>query len=157
MDKKSITDFWKSIALTGFIVGTLDILAAFLMYFMSSGNGPMNVLLYIASAAFGGKAFSGGVPMALVGLLFHFIIAFGFTFLLFKAYPGVNKFVKNQFLQAVLFGLVIWVIMNLIVLPLSSVPKGAFDLVGAIKGAVVLILAVGVPISMGARNYYAEK
>ena len=62
MDKKSTTDFWKAIALVGLIAGTLDILAAFLLYFISSGNGAMNVLRYIASGMVGGKAFSGEQP-----------------------------------------------------------------------------------------------
>lgn len=154
MNKNSSPSFWKAIALTGFIAGTLDIAAASLMYFMNSGKGPMNVLLYIASGIVGSSAFTGGWPMALLGLLLHFAIAYSFTVLLFVLYPKISRVVKNDFVMALLFGLTIWTIMNLIVLPLSGVPKSDFNLGGAIKGAIVLVLAVGVPISLSARRYY---
>lgn len=154
MSTKSSPGFWKAIALTGFIAGTLDIAAACLMYFMSSGKGPMNVLLYIASGVVGTSAFTAGWAMALLGLLLHFVIAYSFTVLLFLLYPKISGFIKNDFVLALLFGMVIWTIMNLVVLPLSGVPKSEFNLVSAIKGALVLVLAVGLPISLSARKYY---
>ena len=71
-------------------------------------------------------------------------------------YPKISPVLKNQFVIAIVFGLAIWVVMNLVVLPLSSVPKSPFNLVGALKGAAILIVAVGLPISWSAHKYYSK-
>ncbi len=76
----------KTILISGLLVGTLDILSAFVDVYISSGKNSLVVLNYIASAAIGKTAFAGGVGIQLLGLLFHFIIAFLFTVLFFWLY-----------------------------------------------------------------------
>jgi hypothetical protein len=146
-----------AIAITGFIAGLLDIIAACTSYYISSGNGPMNVLLYISCGALGTDAFSGGLPIALLGLVFHFVIAYLFTIIFFAAYPKINLLAKNKIIAGLLYGLVVWVIMNQVVLPLSKVPQSPFLLAEAIKGALILMFAVGLPISLGAHRYYSKQ
>src|SRR5713226_274768 len=63
-------------ARAGFACGFLDITAALVVYGFF-GLKPMRLLQGIASGLLGPKAFSGGLATALLGLLCHFLIAFG--------------------------------------------------------------------------------
>ncbi|HEY4612913.1 MAG TPA: hypothetical protein VII11_08025, partial [Bacteroidota bacterium] len=89
----------KAILTTWLLAGTLDILAAFTQYMIGTGGkNPVNVLLFIASGVFGREtAFSGGYPMAALGLAFHYFIAFTWTLLFYLAYPKMNILAKNKF------------------------------------------------------------
>lgn len=97
----------RTILLTGFIAGTLDIAAAITMYAIRSGGKPIRVFQYIASAVFGRKAFSGGLMMAFWGLIFHFIIAYAFTIFFFLVYPKINLLSKNIVVTGIIYGLLI--------------------------------------------------
>ncbi len=60
----------------GFACGVLDITAAFVVYGFF-GAKPVPLLQGIASGLLGPRAFQGGLATALLGLLCHFVIAFG--------------------------------------------------------------------------------
>ena len=65
------TSLFAEIIKAGLLVGTLDILAAFLNYYITTGNKDVfTVLRYIASAVFGRAAFAGGVNSVVAGLFF---------------------------------------------------------------------------------------
>ena len=146
----------KTIFLIGLVAGTLDGLAAVLMYSIPTGKDPMNVFRYIASGVFGKEAFSGGVPMAIWGILFHYIIAIGWSVLFFMAYPRLSILSKNKFMVAAAYGIFVWLMMNLIVLPLSDVPGGGpKDFASITKGIVVLMFCIGLPISFMTSRYYS--
>ena len=71
-----------SILLSGLLVGTLDIFSAFVDFYIVKGKNPVVILNYIAGATVD-KTTSAGTGGALLGLLFHYIIVFAFTFLFF--------------------------------------------------------------------------
>lgn len=143
-----------TLLLSGLLVGTLDIIAACVSYMIKTGGNPKVVLVYIASAVFGKEAFSGGDGMAAIGLLFHYVIAFGWTVLFFIIYPFISTRIKNAWLLGVLYGIVIWSGMNLVVLPLTSLARGPMTLNGVLVAASVLIVAIGIPLSFLARRYF---
>src|SRR6266571_7778290 len=60
----------------GFACGVLDITAALIVYGYF-GAKPVPLLQGIASGLLGPEAFQGGLATALLGLLCHFVIAFG--------------------------------------------------------------------------------
>jgi hypothetical protein len=145
---------WKTIILTGFIVGVLDILGAIIVYQAEPGR----LFRAIASGAFGaGAAFSGGTIMVFWGILFHFVIAFSWTLLYFKVYPVFPPLWKNKYITGVLYALLVWIVMNKVVIPLSAITPGPFDLTSAIIGASILVVAVGLPIAILTHGYYARK
>jgi hypothetical protein len=79
------------IVMAGLLVGTLDILSAFIYYFIKTGEkNVFNVLKFIASGIFGKAAFSGGNMMIIAGLVLHFIIAFAFTIIFFWIFPKMK-------------------------------------------------------------------
>jgi hypothetical protein len=137
----------KLIAKAGFIAGALDIVAASLNFYFKTGKNPTIVLKYIASAIFGKEAMAGGIEMMLIGLLLHFIIAFIFTLFFSFIYKKLWWWFKNTHLIALLYGVFVWVVMNLAIVPLSKASQIPFSWSGAITNCVILILCIGLPLS----------
>jgi len=140
----------------GLLAGTLDILSAILYYYCKTGKNGFNVLNYVASGVFGKEAISGGNSMAIAGLLFHYFIAFCWTLFFFFIYPSIHSLLKNKIVAGIIYGVFIWIIMNLVVVPMTAIPKRPFIISGAIINMVILILAVGLPISLVIGNYYSK-
>lgn len=139
--------------LSGLLVGTLDIATALIQYYAKTGKDPNNVLRFIASGVFGPDAFSGGAPMAAWGLLFHYTIAFSFTGCFFWLYRRSALLARSRVLTGVGYGLFVWCVMNLVVVPLSRTPKAPFDPGKAALAALILVVMIGLPLSFIARKY----
>jgi len=146
-----------TIIFAGLTAGFLDGVAASLHYFISTGNNPTKVFQYIASAVFGKSAFSGGLGMAGWGIVFHFIIAMAFAWLFYLIYSIFFRFLKNKLIIGIVFGLMVWVIMNLAVVPFTKAPPIPFQIQGAIINMLILIFMVGLPISLIIHWYFATK
>lgn len=145
-----------AIVLTGLLAGTWDILAAFTHAFVANETTPIRVLQFIASKAVGPDAFSGGVPMALLGLFFHYIIAFSWTTLFFLLYPRLRFLSGNKIIVGLGYGVFVWLMMNLVVLPIVNGSFQSFQL-QSIIGMVILMVCIGLPISWRASEYYSDK
>ena len=113
---------------------------------------------YIASGAFGAeRAFAGGNDMVILGALFHYLIAYSWTTLFFILYLVTPLVRKNILLTGALYGIFVWIIMNRVVIPLSQIQQGPFNLQGALTGAAILIVAIGLPISFLAHRFYSRR
>ena len=105
-------------------VGVLDILDAFI-FFGLRGARPVGILQSIASGVLGRAAYQGGLRTAALGLLLHFVIAFGVvaTYLLAtRLIPALNR---RPWLYGLLYGVVVYAVMNLVVVPLSAAALGS--------------------------------
>ena len=147
-----------TILLSGFVAGTLDILAAFTAYSLIFSNvSPIRILQSIASGMFGQEAFAGGWRMGLLGLLFHYLIAFSWTIFFFLIFPYIPFLRKQKVISGLLYGVFVWIVMNLVVLPLSNINRQSLTLSGVLIGAVILMLCIGLPISLLVHKHYASK
>jgi hypothetical protein len=144
----------KAILFAGLLAGTLDILSAFIHVYIVTGGSPVLVLYFIASAVFGEDAYAGGAGMAMLGLLFHYIIAYGWTVLYFLAFPHVSFLSKNKYVSGILYGAFVWVCMNRIVVPLTLVKTGPFDVAKAALQMGILMVCIGLPIAILADRLY---
>jgi hypothetical protein len=138
-----------TILLSGLLVGTLDILAAFVDFYIAKGKNPLVILNGIASAGVD-KTTSAGTSGALIGLLFHYIIAFSFTFLFFWLYPRVSWFSKNWIVTGIIYGLFIWLMTTQVILRFTNLtipPIDEIDIKKASKAALILICMIGLPLS----------
>jgi hypothetical protein len=151
------SSLFKTILWAGFLAGALDIAAAMLIYYVSTQKNPLNILPFIASGVFGKEAFNGETEMIIWGFLLHFLIAYFITASFFLIYPKANFLRQNNILTAIFLGLFVWCVMNLIVLPLSKAPEIPFNFFGALRGAFILIVAIGMPLSFIAYNYYVRR
>lgn len=147
-------NFWKTVLGAGLLAGGLDIAAALIQFYIKTGKDPLIVLKYIASAVFGSDAYKSD-GMAVWGLLFHFIVAFIWTILFFLIYPKLRLLSWNRVVTGILYGIFIWIMMNRIVVPLSNAATGEFDIKQAAIAVLILICAVGLPLSFIAHRYYA--
>ena len=152
---------FSTILLLGLLVGTLDITAASTDLYLNTGKGPEVVLKYVASGVFGKEAFTGGSKMIWFGLLFHYLIAMGWSLLFYVLFLMIPFISKYPIISGILYGLFIWTIMNRLVVPNSNVnvPKPAhFDWFKAGKNALILICMIGLPLSLLSKKYsYIEK
>jgi hypothetical protein len=134
------------IVLTGFLTGTLDAFAAIIW---AHKVPPAVIFDYIASGVFGKAAYTGGAPMLLWGILFHYIIAFAFTVVFYLGYPVAYKISQNKYVTGLIYGMVTWIIMNLFVVPLSKIGFKPFLHVWPVAiGIGILILCIGMPVAI---------
>jgi uncharacterized membrane protein YagU involved in acid resistance len=144
---------WQAILIAGLLAGTMDILAA--IFILAKGNA-LGVLKYVASGALGKAALEGDNTMALWGLFFHFLIAMIWAKVYFLAYPYLPFLKNNIFINAIIYGLVVWCIMNLIVVPLSQIPPRPFNWENALKNMAILCFCIGFPIAWLADKYFKQ-
>src|SRR5438046_5783080 len=90
----------------GFACGVLDITAALVVYGYL-GAKPIPLLQGIASGLLGPKAFQGGLATALLGLLCHFVIAFGAATVYFVASRHIPLLIQKEFASCVLYGVAV--------------------------------------------------
>jgi hypothetical protein len=142
----------RAVLWAGLACGVLDITAAFVVYGFF-GAKPVPLLQGIASGLLGPKAFDGGLATALLGLLCHFVIAFGAAAVYFAASRATPFLIQNAVVSGALYGVAVYFFMNRIVLPLSVVAKRPFSLKFMIIGVVIHIFCVGLPISLSVRRF----
>jgi uncharacterized membrane protein YagU involved in acid resistance len=145
--------FTRAVIVAGLIAGSLDITAALVKYIIDTHKEPTRVLQYIASAVFGPSAYQTK-GMVILGLLFHYIVAFSFTLVFFLLYPKFKAASRNRLITGIFYGLLVWVIMNLLVVPQTSVKRGPFKINQVLIQMGILILAIGIPLSYLAYRYY---
>jgi hypothetical protein len=136
----------------GFACGVLDITAALIVYGFL-GAKPVPLLQGIGSGLLGPKAFDGGLATALLGLLCHFVIAFGAAAVYFVASRTFPFLIRNAAVSGALYGVAVYFFMNRVVLPLSAAAKRPFSMRMMIIGVVIHIFCVGLPISLSVRRF----
>jgi uncharacterized membrane protein YagU involved in acid resistance len=141
----------------GLLAGTLDICFAFLYSYIKRGSDPATVLQYISKAALGKTAFTDPVVLTISGLLIHFTIAMAWTILFFILYRWLNLVKLNKIVTGVIYGLFVWAMMSIVILPLWNNEPFVFNAESASINAMILIAAIGLPLSFIAHHYYSKK
>ena len=139
---------WLIIGVAGLTAALLDAMGAIIFL----GARPAMLFKFIAMGVFGKSAMQGGKEMIVWGLIFHIIIATAWAFLfvlLWKRFPFIRR---NIPATVILYGLLIWVVMNVVILPLSKVPGGPITFSSFWRGALILIVAVSLPIALITRR-----
>jgi hypothetical protein len=151
---------WLPWLIVGWLVaGTLDILYAFGLSYLRSGIfAPARVLRFVASGALGPDALKGGSGAAAAGLGFHYLIALIVTVVFFAAAAAVPKLLERPFLTGPLYGIVVYVVMNYVVVPLSRIgPRPTPATIVWTTGVLVHMFVIGLPIALAARRAFASR
>lgn len=98
------------------LAGTLDLFSA-MAYAMAAGRNPLAVPVGIASAIWPG-ALKAGAPALAVGVLLHFAIMLAMVVVFVAAARRLPWLTARPVVSGALYGVVLWAVMNLIVLPL---------------------------------------
>jgi uncharacterized membrane protein YagU involved in acid resistance len=141
-----------AILVGGAIAGVLDITYA-IVFSAFRGVAPMRILQSVASGLLGKAAFDGGTATAALGLVLHFLIAFSAAAVFWVAsrqWPGL---LRKPVVTGILYGVVVYAVMNLVVLPLSATPpRTKFLPIVIVTGLLVHMFFIGVPIALAARR-----
>lgn len=140
--------FWGGLA-----AGTFDILQAFIGYGIANGVKPVQILHHIASGILGPRAHQGGVATAVLGLLLHFVIAFGAATVYYISSRWIGFMTTHAVISGLLFGEAVFWFMRLVVVPLSRAPVGGFGLATVITGPIGHMFLVGLPIALAVRRF----
>lgn len=136
-----------TIVVAGLVSGAVDILGAFASY-TAQGATVQGILKYIASGLLGPSAMQGGVGIAGVGLLCHFLLTMGMAAIYLAAARKLPMLATQPWRWGSVYGVLTWIAMVFVVVPLSAVagwklPQG-WSIVG---GLLAHIFYVGVPIA----------
>jgi uncharacterized membrane protein YagU involved in acid resistance len=111
----------RAVLVGGALAGAGDITFA-ILFAMSGGMAAEKLLQIVASGALGKAAFDGGAGTAAIGLLCHFALSFVWATLFVLAARKLPALTAKPLLTAVGYGLLVFLIMRLVVLPLSAFP-----------------------------------
>jgi hypothetical protein len=144
----------KTILIAGLTAGILDGSAAVIFL------GKMDysrIFKFVASGLFGKNALLGGNEMIIYGIIIHLLIAMSFAFLYYIIFLKISFFSTNKFIGGLVYGLLAWIIMSVLVLPLTNVSQSEMTLVGALKNIIILMFCIGLPISLITNKFYLKK
>jgi hypothetical protein len=145
----------RAVVVGGAVAGVLDAIDAVVAFKAVLGFDPIPIYQFVASGILGPRAFDGGVCTALFGLAIHFLIAFAAAFAFVLASTRTPYLARAYGIWGPLFGLVVWAVMNLVVIPLSRIPSSPFSLPLFLNGVIGHALLVGLPIAYATNRYFA--
>jgi uncharacterized membrane protein YagU involved in acid resistance len=144
---------WQAILFGGLLAGILDLTAAFINSGLN-GVSPLRVMQAIASGLLGAESFAGGTATAALGVFLHFVIAFGATIVFYLVSRKLKFLTEQAVASGVIYGILVYLFMSFIVLPLSSftgkTPSAPLPIT---IGLIIHILFVGLPIVLTVRRF----
>ena len=139
--------FW-----AGLIAGTLDMTGACVVSWLRAGVAPVRIFQSVASGLLGPASFTGGAKTAVLGIVLHFIIATTAATVYYLASRKLRFLIDQTIIAGVLYGVVVYLFMNFVVLPLSAITKRPVPLSGRIIGMTIIIFCIGLPIAVIVRR-----
>jgi hypothetical protein len=138
----------RAILVGGFAAGLFDIL--FAMYAWS-----WRVPRVIAGGLLGPEALkSESMGIWTLGLALHFFITCAAAAIYYGASRRLVFLRQHWLICGLFFGIAVWLVMNLVVLPLSALHNmGPYTWKGMTQGLLVHMLLVGVPIAWSVKKF----
>lgn len=140
-----------TIVWAGALAGTLDI-AYVIVFYGLKGVAAVRILQGVAAGLVGREvATNGGGFMAVLGLAIHFAIAMSVAAVFVGLSRGLHWLARHPFLSGPAYGAVVWLVMNLAVLPLTATPPKSFPPANWPPVFLAHLLCVGLPIALVVR------
>lgn len=146
---------WKPIILATLVCGTLDILLAVILTLMR-GREPAAMLRFVASGPFP-HATEWSAPGSVLGLAVHYGLMAIMVWVFVLAARNIPALTAQPLLWGLVYGLITYVMMNLIVVPLrfpAVWPPKALAIGTQLFAHIVL---VGWPLALIARHYLSPR
>ncbi|MFC5569989.1 hypothetical protein ACFPN1_07960 [Lysobacter yangpyeongensis] len=141
----------------GFTLATLDLIYACSFWAWLRHVSPVYLLQYIASGALGQAAFEGGIATALLGAGFHYFTATMMVLAYYLASGRYRALLQHPVLYGVPYGLLLWVVMTWVVVPLSRAQVAAKPLMLAFITNLLMHLLFGVICVWFARRAHGAR
>jgi|KBSSwiStaDraftv2_1062776.scaffolds.fasta_scaffold216067_1 uncharacterized membrane protein YagU involved in acid resistance len=137
------------------VVGTLDVVDAFVFFGLRSGTTPARILQSIASGWLGRAAYTGGAGAAALGAITHYFIAFGIVATYFVVSRRAAVLTRHPIACGMVYGLLVYLFMNRVVIPLSAIGAGAGAatwpaLPVLVNGLLIHAFGIGIPSAVAA-------
>ena len=142
---------FEAIVYAGLVAGVLDFLAASINAY-ARGTSPVRVWQYVASGLLGPTSYSRGYWSVLLGVLCHFVVAFGAATVFFFASLRFPILIRRAVIFGIVYGVAVYFFMSRIVIPLSAARRSPFSVQGLVTGLIIHIVCVGLPIALLARR-----
>ncbi len=136
-----------AILVGGGVAGTIDLILAYISFGVGMPRG-------IAAGLLGPSARQGGIGVYILGIFLHFFIAFSAATVYYLASRKLDFMVWHPIVSGIFFGIGLWLVMNLIVLPLCAFHfTGPYMLNKMIQGLLVHMFLIGLPIALSVRRF----
>lgn len=140
--------FWIAALVGGTIAGVLDIVYAFVLHGAMSERTPLWVLQSVASGWMGRGAFRGGEMAGAIGIASHMGISIAAAAVYGVAVRGSAWIRAHWICGGIAFGILVYLFMNFVVIPLSAAPFGpSWAMKSFIQGFVSHAVLFGLPIA----------
>lgn len=140
----------RAVLVGGSIAATLDILFA-ITWAAVNGRTPAWLLQTVATGLLGESAYAGGVPAAVLGLASHFALSYGWAAFFVAVASRLRWLVAKPAWSGPAFGVLVFFVMRLVVLPLSAFPYPvSFSQPGATLDLLSHMFFFGLPIAFAA-------
>jgi hypothetical protein len=148
---------FRATVIGGLAGGAGDILFA-IAFAVIHGRTPVWLLQTVATGLLGPAAYDNGVPAALLGLVGHFAMSLLWAALFVAAASRVPQLVAKPWLSGPAYGVLVFLAMRLIVLPLSAFPYPvSFKLESAGPDLLSHMFLFGLPIALAAARAIAPR
>lgn len=127
---------WPAIVAGGLAIGTLD-LAFAILFWLRHEVAPVQILQSIARGWMGDAAFDGGAAAAWLGAVSHYAIATMFVLAYYLAGRRLPALFARRLALGLAYGLLLYVLMNFVVLPLSAAGLPSFRNTAWVASSVV--------------------
>jgi hypothetical protein len=127
----------------GMVAGTTNLVAAGAIY----GGTMTHGFQMIASGLLGEEAYGGGIGAAVLGAGLHFAISIVAAALYLRAALRHHALIRHWLVGGVLFGVLAYLVMNLVVVPLSRAVGPDFSLSMIVKELLAHTILFVVPIA----------
>jgi hypothetical protein len=137
----------------GLVVGILDGLFALVFYGLVLGVKPMRIFQSVASGLLGTASYEGGIQSFLLGVLLHFVVATCIAAVYYLASLKLPILIRHAVICGVVYGLIAYLGMNYIVIPLSAIgfrPSPSMSVF--LPAFIAHAFLVGLPIALIARR-----
>jgi uncharacterized RDD family membrane protein YckC len=140
----------------GLISGVLDLIYATASVVVR-GYPAIVLPQAIATGLLGVKSFKGGLPTAILGVALEFLITFVATAVYYAASCKLIFLIRHAVRWGLLYGAAIYIIMKLVVVPLSAAPKFDHTLASRVSDFLVHLFFIGLPVALAVRRYSTSR
>jgi uncharacterized membrane protein YagU involved in acid resistance len=137
--------------LGGLVLGTTDLTFACTFAGISSGASPVRVFQAVAAGVLGKASFTGGAAAASLGVALHYVIAIAMALTYYAVSRRYPMLARRPIACGIPYGILLYLIMNLVVLPLSAVGMPSFANTLCVTLSVNMHMAFGVICGVTAR------
>lgn len=138
----------------GLVAGTLDI-SENIIFNAFRHITPWMIFQYIASGLIDGRSFTMGGASVALGVGIHYTIAMTWTVIFYLLSRKLLVLTRQATICGIVYGGVVYVIMNFVVLPVTRVPhaRAAATLASRVSGVLALLFCIGLTVALLVKRF----